>query len=198
MKKEPKAKPAKAQRPVQRETKDVLAELVEKLSGRLELKATPASPGKAGQRPELSPNMDRLTVGVDLGDQWSRYCILGLQGETLSEGPLQTRQAEIAEFFQTFPPARVVMEVGTHSAWVQEIIAGKGHEVLVANPRLMEGSKRRKRKNDRIDAKKLARLGRVDPQSLHPIAHHRSREVRQDLVLLRARDALVAARTELI
>src|SRR5258708_3608842 len=30
----------------------------------------------------------------------------------------------------------------------------------------MEGSKRRKRKNDRIDANKLARLGRVDPQLL--------------------------------
>jgi transposase len=37
----------------------------------------------------------------------------------------------------------------------------------------------------------------VDPQSLHPITH-RSREVRQDLVLLRARDALVEVRTELI
>jgi transposase len=196
-KKEPKAKPAKAQRPVQRETKEVLAELVEKLSGKLELKATPASPGKAGQRPELSPNLDRLTVGVDLGDQWSRYCILGLQGETLSEGPLQTGQAALAEFFQALPPARVVIEVGTHSAWVQEVIAGEGHEVLVANPRLMDGSKRRKRKNDRIDANKLARLGRVDPKMLHPITH-RSREVRQDLVLLRARDALVEVRTELI
>jgi transposase len=197
MKKEPRAKPAKAQGPVQRETKEVLAELVEKLKGKLKPKATPASPGKAGQRPELSPNLDRLTVGVDLGDQWSRYCILDLQGETLSEGPLQTRQAELAEFFHALPPARVVIEVGTHSPWVQEVIAAEGHEVLVANPRLMEGSKRRKRKSDRIDAHKLARLGRVDPQSLHPITH-RSREVRQDLVLLRARDALVAARTELI
>jgi transposase len=134
---------------------------------------------------------------VDLGDQWSHYCILGLQGETLSEGQLQTREAEVAEFFQALAPARVAMEVGTHSAWMQEIIAGEGHEVVVANPRLMEGSKRRKRKNDRIDAKKLARLGRVDPQSLYPI-RHRSREVRQDLVVLRAREALVAARTELI
>jgi transposase len=93
--------------------------------------------------------------------------------------------------------ARVVFEVGTHSPWVQDVICGCGHEVLVANPRLMEGSKRRKRKNDRIDANKLARLGRVDPQSLHPM-RHRSKEVRQDLVVLRARDALVAARTELI
>jgi transposase len=197
MKKEQKAKRAKAQRPVQREPRAVLAELLEKLSGKLEVKATPASPAEAGPRAELRPNLDRLTVGVDLGDQWSHFCILGLHGETLSEGQLQTREAEVAEFFQAIPPARVVMEVGTHSAWMQEVVAGEGHEVVVANPRLMEGSKRRKRKNDRIDAKKLARLGRVDPQSLHPI-RHRSREVRQDLVVLRAREALVAARTELI
>ena len=197
MKKEQKAKRAKAQRSVQRETKEVLAELVEKLSGKLELKPTSASPAGAGPRGELSPNLNRLTVGVDLGDQWSHYCILGLQGETLSEGQLPTTQAEVVEFFQALPAARVVMEVGTHSPWVQEVIAGEGHEVVVANPRLMEGSKRRKRKNDRIDAQKLARLGRVDPQSLHPI-RHRSREVRQDLVVLRAREALVAARTELI
>ncbi len=124
-KKEPKAKRAKAQRPVQREPKEVLAELVEKLRGKLDLKATSASPAEAGPRGELSPNLDRLTVGVDLGDQRSHYCILGLQGETLSEGQIQTRQAEVAEFFQALPPARVVMEVGTHSPWVQEVIAGR-------------------------------------------------------------------------
>ena len=169
-KKEQTSKRTRSQRPVQQETKEVLAELVERLRGKLELKAMPASPGQVGQQPELRPNLDRLTVGLDLGDQWSHYCILGLEGETLSEGQLRTTQADVAEFFQAITPARVVIEVGTHSAWVQEIIAGCGHEVLVANPRLMEGSKRRKRKNDRIDANKLARLGRVDPQSLHPMA----------------------------
>jgi transposase len=101
---------------------------------------------------ELRPNLDRLTVGVDLGDQWSHSCILGLEGETLTEGQLHTTQQHIAEFFHALNAARVVFEVGTHSAWVQEVICGCGHEVLVANPRFMEGSKRRKRKNDRIDA----------------------------------------------
>ena len=102
MKKEQTAKRiAKARRPVQREPKEVLAELVEKLRGKLELKATTsASQPEAGPRGELTPNLDRLTVGVDLGDRWSHYCILGLQGETLSEGQLQTREAEVAEFFQ--------------------------------------------------------------------------------------------------
>ena len=127
---------------------------------------------------------------MDLGDQGSHYCILGLEGETLAEGQLRTTQEDFASFFQGLNAALVVVEVGTHSAWVHEVISGCGHEVLVANPRLMDGSKRRKRKNDRIDANKLARLGRVDPESLYPI-QHRSREVRQDLVMLRARDAFL-------
>jgi transposase len=120
-----------------------------------------------------------------------------LPGETLGEGQLRTRREEVAEFFRALSAARVIVEVGTHSAWVREVVVGCGHEVLVANPRLMEGTKRRKRKNDRIDANKLARLGRIDPQSLFPI-RHRSSEVRQDLVVLRARDALVSVRTQLI
>jgi hypothetical protein len=47
---------AKSQVPLQRETKEVLAEPVEKLRGKLELKATPASLGEASQRPELRPS----------------------------------------------------------------------------------------------------------------------------------------------
>jgi transposase len=197
-KSEPTSKRAKSRGPMQRDTKEVLAELVGKLKEKLDPKKVAAtSAGEEHQRGELGPNLDRLTVGVDLGDQWSHYCILGLEGETLAEGQLRTTPQDVAEFFQALNAARVVLEVGTHSAWIRDVMCSSGHEVLVANPRLMEGSKRRKRKNDRIDANKLARLGRVDPQSLHPI-EHRSKEVRQDLVILRARDALVAARTELI
>ncbi len=196
-KSEPTSKRAKSRGLVQRDTKEVLAELVGKLREKLDPKVGAARAGEEHPRGWLGPNLDRLTVGVDLGDQWSHYCIVGLEGETLAEGQVRTTQQDIAEFFQALNAARVVVEVGTHSAWVREVICGYGHEVLVANPRLMEGSKRRKRKNDRIDANKLARLGRVDPQSLHPM-QHRSAEVRQDLVMLRARDALVAARTELI
>jgi len=196
-KSEPTSKRAKSRGPVQRDPKEVLAELLGKLREKLDPRVVAAGAGEEDQRGELRPNFDRLTVGVDLGDQWSHYCILGLEGETLGEGQMRTTPQDVAGFFQALNGARVVLEVGTHSAWVREVICGYGHEVLVANPRLMEGSKRRKRKNDRIDANKLARLGRVDPQSLHPM-QHRSAEVRQDLVMLRARDALVAARTELI
>src|ERR1700677_1091893 len=182
---------------VERKPQEGRAELVAKLAEQLDVEIVPAVEGKKDGRDAVRPNLDRLTVGVDLGDQWSNYCILGLCGETLAEGQFRTRKQEVAEFFQALATSRVVVEVGTHSAWVRELIAGLGHEVVVANPRLMDGSKRRRRKNDRIDAERLARLGRMDPKSLHPI-QHRSTEVREDLLVLRAREALVESRTKLI
>ncbi len=180
-----------------RDSSEVMAELVSQLRQQLEVKSVPAAESAGDEGDAVSPNLDRLTVGVDLGDQWSNYCVLGLGGETLREGQFRTRRQEVGEFFQGLAISRVVIEVGTHSAWVREMIAGLGHEVLVANARRMEGSKRRRRKNDRIDAAKLARLGRVDPKLLYPI-QHRSTEIREDLLVIRVRDSLVESRTKLI
>ena len=143
---EPTLKRTKGRGPVQRDVKAVLAEVLGKLTGKLDAPAVSTSAKENRRGNTVGPNRDRLTVGVDLGDRWSQYCILGLEGETLAEGQLRTTQEDVGEFFQALTPARVVIEVGTHSAWVQDVITELGHEVLVANPRLMEGSKRRKRK----------------------------------------------------
>ena len=57
---------------MRRDTKELLAELVGKLKEKLDPKKVAAtSAGERDQRGELRPNLDRLTVGVDLGDQWS-------------------------------------------------------------------------------------------------------------------------------
>lgn len=169
-----------------RDSSEVMAELVSQLRQKLELKSVSVAETARDQRDAVGPNLDRLTVGVDLGGQWSNYCILGLGGETLAEGQFRTRREEVGEFFRVLAISRVFFEVGTHSAWVREIIAGLGHEALVANPRQMDGSKRRRRKNDRID-----------PKSLYPI-QHRSTEVREDLLVIRVRDSLVESRAKLI
>ena len=107
------SKRAKSRGPVQRDTKEVLAELVEKLKEKLDRKKVAAtSAGEKHQSAELRPNLDRLTVGLDLGDQGSHYCILGLEGETLAEGQLRTTQEDLASFFQGLNGAGVVVEVG--------------------------------------------------------------------------------------
>ena len=80
-----KTKPTK----VQRDFKEVMAELVAKLSERLGPKSAQENATEGKPKGGPAPNRDRLTVGVDLGDQWSNYCILGLEGETLAEGLCQ-------------------------------------------------------------------------------------------------------------
>jgi hypothetical protein len=117
----------KARGPQQRDVKEVMAELVLKLSQRLEPPPERASETVRRQEGVAGLNRGRLTVGVDLGDQWSSYCVLGLEGETLAEGQMRTTRQDFAEFFQSVAAARVVMEAGTHSAWARDVVAGCGH-----------------------------------------------------------------------
>ncbi|MGH9560984.1 MAG: IS110 family transposase, partial [Terracidiphilus sp.] len=53
------------------------------------------------------------------------------------------------------------------------------------------------RKDDRLDARVLARLARIDPRLLSPI-RHRSAEAQMHLTVIRARAVMVGARTALI
>jgi transposase len=139
----------------------------------------------------------RLTIGLDLGDRTSSYCILDEAGEKVSEGKLPTTRAGLNSLFEKMPSSRVGLEVGTHSPWVSRQVAGLEHEVIVANPHKVKLITQSGRKNDRIDAEKLARLARVDPQLLSPI-RHRGAEAQADLAVIRARAELIEARTGLI
>jgi transposase len=69
--------------------------------------------------------------------------------------------------------------------------------VIVANSRKLRLIYENPSKDDRVDAMYLARLARVEPALLSPV-RHRSVRSQKDLALLRSRDVLVAARTQLI
>jgi transposase len=140
---------------------------------------------------------ERLTIGLDLGDQTTHYCVLGAQGEVLVEDKLPTTKSGLDGLLKGLPACRVAMEVGTHSGWVSRYVRQQGHEVIVANARKVAWITQSVRKNDRIDARKLAQLARVDPELLAPI-RHRSEEAQQELAVIRARAALVEARTGVI
>ena len=113
------------------------------------------------------------------------------------EGQLLTTQTGLQALFGKMPSSRVALEVGTHSPWVSRQIGGLGHEVIVANPHKVKLITQSVRQNDRIDAQKLARLARVDPQLLAPI-RHRGAEAQAELAVIRARAELIAARSGLI
>lgn len=132
-----------------------------------------------------------------MGDRSSRYCLLDEQGEVIQEGSVATTKKGLNQVFGALPRCRVALEVGTHSPWVSRQLAGMGHEVIVANARRVRLIAESSRKDDRLDARALARLARIDPQLLSPI-RHRSAQAQADLMRVRARAALVEVRTALI
>ncbi len=139
----------------------------------------------------------RLTIGLDLGDRSTAYCMLDADGQILAEGKFKTVRAAIDQQFGRLAPARIALEAGTHSGWISRLIESHGHDVIVANPREVRKIYQNDRKNDRNDARILARLARVDPQLLAPI-HHRDAKMQADLATIRTRDTLVAARTKCV
>src|SRR5512136_2599630 len=76
-----------------------------------------------------------LTIGMDLGDKSSRYCVLDEQGRIVREGSVGTTKKALAQKFGALRRCRMAMEVGTHSPWVSRLLKSLGHEVIVANAR---------------------------------------------------------------
>lgn len=137
------------------------------------------------------------TIGMDLGDKTSRFCVLDEGGAVGMEGSVATTRKAMLAKFSGLPRCRIAMEVGTHSPWVSRLLSSLGHEVIVANARQVQLISASSRKNDRMDAQSLARLARVDPELLRPI-RHRSEQAQQDLMVIRVRAALVESRTSLV
>jgi transposase len=78
---------------------------------------------------------ESVTIGMDLGDKTSRYCMLSSEGQILREDQVTTTKAGMVETFGRLGKARIAIEVGTHSPWVSRLLRGLGHELIVANPR---------------------------------------------------------------
>ena len=55
------------------------------------------------------------TVGLDLGDRWSRYCVLDQNGTIVREDRVRTTMEGLKEQFAGMPATRIVVEAGTHS-----------------------------------------------------------------------------------
>jgi transposase len=142
-------------------------------------------------------SQQRLTIGLDLGDRNSWYCVLDEAGTIQLEQPVGTTSKALQEVFGGMPRSRIALEIGTHSPWISRLLGELGHEVIVANARKVRLIGESRKKDDRLDAQALARLARLDPQLLYPVKH-RSAQAQADLTLIRARAGLVRARTSLV
>ena len=138
-----------------------------------------------------------MTIGLDLGDRNSWYCVVDEAGQIQLEQRVRTTAKALQEVFGTMPRSRIALEIGTHSPWISRLLSDLGHEVIVANARKVRLIGESRKKDDRLDAQTLARLARIDPELLYPVKH-RSARAQADLTLIRARAGLVRARTGLV
>jgi transposase len=139
----------------------------------------------------------KLTIGMDLGDQSTYYCVLDEAGEVMVEQKLPTTKQAMKHVFGTMPSSRVALETGAHSPWVSRQLTQLGHDVIAEHSRNVRLVGESSRKDDRLDARMLARLARLDPRLLSPV-QHRSAEAQVHLTVIRTRAALVGARTALV
>src|ERR1700682_5424390 len=139
----------------------------------------------------------KLKIGVDLGDLWSFYCIRDEAGEIILEQKVPTTPEAMKQTFGKIPQSLIALETGTHSPWLSRLFTQLGHEVIVAHAQKVQLITKSTRKDDRHDARTLARLARIDPEILGPV-RHRSVQAQLHLTVIRARAELVSARTALV
>jgi transposase len=145
-----------------------------------------------------SKERPKVTAGLDLGDKYSYLCLIDSEGgQVIEEGRLRTTPEALRRRFASEQQLRIAIETGTHSPWVSRLLEECGHEVLVANARKLRLIYSNQRKTDEVDAENLARLARVDPKLLYPLKH-RGEGSQAHLAIIRSRQALVGARTQLV
>src|SRR6266566_6580105 len=74
------------------------------------------------------------TIGIDLGDKISRYCIVNQDGEVVEEGSFRNQVSSLEAHFGG-ESRRIALEAGAQSAWIGRELKRLGHEVIVANAR---------------------------------------------------------------
>ena len=145
---------------------------------------------------QVTPSTLPLTIGLDLGDRATHFCVL--QGrDAVARGVLPTTRKGFDDVLSDYAGARTVLEAGSQSPWVSRHLRELGFGVHVVDPRRVQLISKDPRKSDRRDAEMLARLEHGMPELLGNV-HHRGEQAQADLAMIRARDQLVQVRTSLV
>ena len=68
---------------------------------------------------QFAPAGISTTIGLDLADRWSRYCVVDGSGAVIEEDRVRTSTAGLEHRFRQTPSARIVVEAETHSPRVR-------------------------------------------------------------------------------
>jgi transposase len=135
-------------------------------------------------------------IGMDVHTKVTMLCILDEFGKVCGERVIRGSLRELVVCMRALKKdlcgvVKVCHEASCGCGWLHDRLTAMGFKVEVAHPGKVRMIFRSKRKNDRIDARKLATLLFLDQV---PLAHIPAAEVRQWRALIEYRGKLVVQR----
>jgi transposase len=137
-------------------------------------------------------------IGLDVANKNSFVYVINGRGKKIESKEIPTDKDSYRQYFRPWSknPVRIAVEAGGHTRWIHDIITKLGIDVYVVNPHKVKLIAESKKKTDKVDAKVLADLLRMDglPRRVH-VAEGESRELRD---LLQARYQIIKSATSLM
>lgn len=137
-------------------------------------------------------------LGLDVASKSSFVYVIDGHGRKIESKEIPTDKDSYRQYFRPWAkkPAEVAVEAGGHSRWIYDVLTHLGLGVYVVNPNKVKLIAESKKKTDKVDAKVLAGLLRMDglPKRVF-VAVGESRELRD---LLRSRQQVIKSVTGLM
>ena len=136
-----------------------------------------------------APRDHMYYIGLDVHKRTISYCVKDAAGHVHHEGKIGSTRCELDAWIKTVPQPRVIaMEATIFTGWIYDHLLPHAEKVKVAHPLMLRAIAAAKKKNDKIDAAKIADCLRCD---FLPECHMASTEIRDRRRTLRYRSLLV-------
>jgi transposase len=134
-------------------------------------------------------------VGLDVHKKVIAYCVKTAGGKLVEQGQLPATRAALEGWSTRLRrPWTGALEATLFSGWIYDFLAPRAHALKVAHPAMLKAIAASKKKNDRIDAEKIADLLRVN---LLPECYMAPAALRERRRVLRYRNLIVGEATRL-
>jgi transposase len=128
-------------------------------------------------------------IGLDIHKKSISFCVKDAGGQIHQQGKVAATRPELDVWMKTLPqPWTAAMEATIFTGWIYDHLKPHGAAVKVAHPLMLRAIAASKKKNDRIDASRIADCLRCD---FLPECYMDSSEIRERRRTLRYRNLLV-------
>jgi len=102
-------------------------------------------------------------IGLDVHKKTISYCVKDASNQVHREGTVGATRPELDRWIQTLPQPRIMaMEATIFRGWIYDHLLPHAEQVKVAHTLMLRAIAAAKKKNDRIDAGKIADCLRCD------------------------------------